>query len=103
MATYTPGPWERRSIPGHLFELHNAAGEVVLRIRGGMMPSVEDARVLEAAPELLDVVRALLALQNRLWQDVNWGASNLRAETIAALNEVPGQARALLDRIAGQA
>jgi hypothetical protein len=54
---FTLGPWKRKSIPGHVFELHNEAGDIVLRIRGGMMPTLEDSRLLEAAPELLDLVR----------------------------------------------
>lgn len=57
MAKHTPGPWQRRSIPGHLFELKNAAGDIVLRIRGGMMPTLDDARVLEAAAEMAELLR----------------------------------------------
>lgn len=64
-AKHTPGPWTRRSIPGHLFELYTDAGDPILRIRGGMMPSLEDARVLEAAPELLEVARLVAALTCR--------------------------------------
>lgn len=56
----TPGPWTRRSIPGHLFELQGADGNPVLRIRGGMMPALDDARLLEAAPELLAAAESLL-------------------------------------------
>lgn len=48
----TPGPWQRKSIPGHLFEIHNAAGEVVLRIRGGMLPTLGDAQLLSEAPTM---------------------------------------------------
>lgn len=53
----TPGPWIRRSIPGHLFELVNTAGEIVLRIRGGMMPSLHDARLLELSPVMVETLR----------------------------------------------
>lgn len=101
MSTSTPGPWLSKHIPGRLFELTNAAGEIILRIRGGMFPCAADARVLAAAPEMRDTITALLALINRLDQDVNWGACRLRAETTQARKEQPDKARALLARIAG--
>jgi hypothetical protein len=53
LAEYTPGPWTRRAIPGHLFELHTEDGTPVMRIRGGMMPTLADGNLLAAAPELL--------------------------------------------------
>lgn len=62
MSKPTPGPWERKSIPGHLFELHNSSGDIVLRIRGGMVPTLADARLLEAAPQMLDALRKALTL-----------------------------------------
>ena len=62
MATHTLGPWERKSIPGHLFELHDSSGTPVMRIRGGMMPSLEDARLIAAAPELLAELQHLVRL-----------------------------------------
>ena len=54
---HTPGPWQRKSIPGHLFEINNGQGEIVLRIRGGMMPTLADARLLAEAPALLALVK----------------------------------------------
>ena len=55
--SHTKGPWIRKSIPGHLFELADTEGNPVMRIRGGMMPTLEDARLMEAAPELLAALR----------------------------------------------
>lgn len=52
-AKHTPGPWSRKSIPGHLFEIHDADENPVFRIRGGMMPTLSDAMLIAAAPELL--------------------------------------------------
>jgi hypothetical protein len=60
MSKHTDGPWKRRSIPGHLFEVSSETGEMVFRIRGGMMPVLEDARLIETAPELLDVLKQVL-------------------------------------------
>lgn len=54
--THTAGPWQTRAIPGHLFEIANAAGEIVLRIRGGIMPTFQDARLLGAAAALYSAV-----------------------------------------------
>jgi hypothetical protein len=51
--------WTRRSIPGHLFEISDASGPV-LRIRGGLMPTLETARLLTAAPEMLEALRAVV-------------------------------------------
>lgn len=71
--THSPGPWKRKSIPGHLFELSDAGGNPVLRIRGGMMPTLADATLLEGAPSLLtdntalrDTVRELSAALEQL-------------------------------------
>jgi hypothetical protein len=61
MAGHTPGPWRRKSIPGHLFELNNAAGDIILRIRGGIMPTLTDARLLAEAPAMLDALRNVAA------------------------------------------
>lgn len=61
---HTQGPWRISSIPGHQTDLVNDKGEIVFRIRSGMMPSYVDGRVLQAAPELLrsaqDLISALL-------------------------------------------
>ena len=59
---HTQGPWKRRSIPGHLFEITDSAENPVLRLRGGMMPSLEDSMLLTAAPDLLEACNAALGL-----------------------------------------
>ena len=56
---HTSGPWKRRSIPGHLFEITDLLNNPVIRIRGGMMPTLEDARLLESAPDLLSALEHL--------------------------------------------
>lgn len=62
-AKHTAGPWERKSIPGHLFEIQDSAANPVLRIRGGMMPTLEDARLIAAAPELLAALEAIVEIE----------------------------------------
>ena len=57
----TVGPWRVRRIPGQLFELHNDQGEIVLRQRGGMLPTEDDGRQLARAPFLRDLVLAVRA------------------------------------------
>ena len=53
MSGHTPGPWKRKSIPGHLFEIHDTQGNPVIRVRSGMMPTHGDAHLIIAAPDLL--------------------------------------------------
>lgn len=85
---FTAGPWKRRSIPGHLFELTGAAGEVVLRIRGGLVPRLEDAKLLEAAPELYEVLSRFTASADAAAGALDWPEYR--------------EARALLARIRGE-
>ena len=59
---HTQGPWKRRSIPGHLFEITDSTGNPVVRIRGGMMPTLDDAILLAAAPDLLEACKSALGL-----------------------------------------
>ena len=62
---HTPGPWTRRSIPGHLFEITGQDGEPVFRIRGGMMPTLADAYLIAAAPELRAALEMLTTAANQ--------------------------------------
>lgn len=59
-AKYTAGPWEGRSIPGHLFELSGPEG-VIMRIRSGMMPAYWDAQLIAAAPRMYERLSELAA------------------------------------------
>lgn len=58
---HTPGPWNRKSIPGHLFEIQDGAGNALMKIRGGMMPTLADAKLIAAAPELLCMLERVMA------------------------------------------
>jgi hypothetical protein len=66
---HTPGPWIVRIVPGELFEIRGA-NEIVLRLRGGMMPIRDDASLLEAAPDLLDCVKRALPELRQLAKDI---------------------------------
>jgi hypothetical protein len=84
--------WTRKSIPGHLFEITDEDGTPVLRIRGGMMPTLEHARLIAAAPALLEAARLTLeAITASEWlsDDARLGvyASKLRAAIAAAEGE----------------
>jgi hypothetical protein len=60
--------WNCKAIPGQLFEIADAKGDPVMRIRGGMFPTPRDAHLMTAAPDLLDVLeRARYWLENQGW------------------------------------
>lgn len=94
---HTPGPWQRRSIPGHLFEIKNTQGEIVLRIRGGMMPTLEDSQLLEAAPELVEMLRESIRSAELIAIVINAA----HPDEAAALRTMALRNRALLARIDG--
>lgn len=52
--------WVITRIPGQLFEINDWDGNVVLRIRGGMFPTCNDALLIETAPELLNALEAIV-------------------------------------------
>lgn len=104
-AAHTPGPWIVYQ-PNHStqVQIRDEAGEMIIAVvpeKGNPPRAMADARVLAEAPVMRETILALLALLNRLSQDLNWGGAHLRAETIQALNEQPSKARALLARIDG--
>lgn len=49
----------QRTDPGRLFEV-TADGQPLLRVRGGMFPTAADARLIAAAPELLEACKDAL-------------------------------------------
>jgi hypothetical protein len=90
MRGHTPGPWQRRSIPGHLFEVTGEAAAVVLRIRGGMMPSLEDARLIAAAPELLALVQRFVRAENLIDEAYYAEIEGCEREARALIAQVEG-------------
>lgn len=61
---HTPGPWHSRKTVSGMFEILDANRDPVFRIRGGVTPTAHDARLIAAAPDLLEaseIARALIA------------------------------------------
>lgn len=69
MGAHTPGPWEvdRESLHFQWTDSIGiraiAGGTVAWTTRGGPEPKWEDAALIAASPDLLDVVKTLLALR----------------------------------------
>lgn len=101
---HTPGPWKAKTLeewvegkgglvvidaPGKWLSLANAHIHRDSREEGEA-----NARLIAAAPDLLEALEAMDALVESLWDSVPWGDTfNL---DIRALNEVPGKARAAI-------
>jgi hypothetical protein len=49
---HTPGPWSAIKADTYL-ELRDGSNDPILRIRGGMLPTSANARLIAAAPDLL--------------------------------------------------
>jgi hypothetical protein len=90
--THSPGPWATRRVPGALFEIRDSDGNAVLRIRGGMDPMAPDARLIAAAPELLDLARRV-----RVW------ARHSAANGLVDWHEVAEMVDAAIARATGDA
>ncbi len=58
-AAHTPGPWTFTRTDKQ-FRLSDPDGSV-LRINGGMIPREADARLIAKAPEMLEVLEAIVA------------------------------------------
>lgn len=84
---FTPGPWTRKSIPGHLFEISGSSGPV-FRIRGGMMPSLEDARLLEQAPAMFAALERIADMLDREGNPIEMHIKELQGIARAALAKV---------------
>lgn len=62
MRTHTPGPW-KDILEGYDYVVRSEGGQGyrVLSIRTGVIPSPPDARLIAAAPEMLDTLAELIA------------------------------------------
>jgi hypothetical protein len=57
--THTPKPW-KFEMDGEHYTLWGGGRRRVLTIRDGVIPMLEDERLIEAAPELLEALTELL-------------------------------------------
>lgn len=85
---HTTGPWFRRSIPGHLFEIHDSEKNPVFRIRGGMMPTLEDAVLIASAPELFNALQRIADMLDRDGNAIEMHRDELRGIAKSALAKV---------------
>ena len=102
---HTPGPWvasrnqppfDRRSwcISSKVTE------ECICNIPAGWNRQEANARLIAAAPEILEALEACKAIfaNGHAIAAFNWGASALSAENICELNEVPGKIHSALKK-----
>lgn len=104
--TYTPGPWEAHNGLGTI-----AAGiwrEEPTRYRavltyGSIRPSDEDARLIAAAPEMLEALRALVASDVTPPTPPDYATRGYRSFTPeqGRLIDRQNEARALIQRVEG--
>jgi len=79
---HTPAPWRYDFVDGYCGELLAASGQVIATFVDE--PSVEDARLIAAAPELLDCLRHTV----RFWDQLNaHDIDNMRALIARATGE----------------
>jgi len=60
MSSFTPGPWEARAFNDHSLQIpvRDAAGEGVANVWGGNEEAHANARLIAAAPDLLERVKS---------------------------------------------
>ena len=114
-AKHTPGPWQISRDKRTIFAATEGAGVLIRGVEqtipqiahiigngfGATLQEQEaNARLIAAAPELLEAAKAALALfdKNHALSRFNWGTSGLRAEDIRELNELPGRIHAAIGK-----
>lgn len=92
----TPGPWTHINREGE-YIVKGADGQLVFIIRQGLIPRLEDARLLEAASELLEALKACLpfvashmAMTNGDWEPISDRLAYDKAESVIAKVEGKG-------------
>jgi len=89
-AKHTPGQWTTKiRQPGTMLTVENETGEYVCSLLGGNKHKQENARLIAAAPAMLEALRAVAALAN------GQGRANLM--------EVAGQAQQIIAQAEGGA
>ena len=85
--THTQGPWVAKDHTKR-FELLDSDGFPILRINGGMIPTDANARLIAAAPELLEALEALTSLVQGNGNDHITRACN---DATKAINKAKGE------------
>ena len=89
-AKHTPGKWTTKiRQPGTMLTVENETGEYVCSLLGGDEHKQENARLIAAAPAMLEALRAVAALAN------GQGRANLM--------EIAGQAQQIISQAEGGA
>lgn len=101
MSAFTPGPWRAQFSEGITVRAPDGSciAQITMLSKHGRRDASENeanARAIALLPELVRKGERLLAAFEAFANDVNWGASAIRAETIREVNEAPGEFRALL-------
>ena len=107
---HTPGPWtvgeaietEYRQ-PFHaavIQETPEGRMGCVIATTGpaGDQRSIADARLMSAAPELLDALDGMLTLWGRIQAEMNWKDSPLSADTLSMMISAPVKAQQAIEK-----
>lgn len=110
-ATFTPGPWTttQERDDSLVFQVRGASGELVASVaeltstapHNEASESEANARLIAAAPELLEALKGMTDLMDKLWKAVPWGQTfNL---PVQELNEAPILAKRAIAKAEGSA
>jgi hypothetical protein len=114
---HTPGPWEVELIVGLprvisdstksncrcVADLHIDEGVGALKTKEGLRDEIAaNARLIAAAPDMLEALRSVEQMIDESFSKFNWGASFLNANAIRLLNEVPIKVAKTIARAEGR-
>lgn len=96
---HTPGPWtfNPKSVVTKVFPADHGIGyassEPICTLNSN---DKANARLISAAPDLLEALVEMMEMHAKTMEAVDWGKSFFSAEIIRGLNEVPLKARAAI-------
>lgn len=100
-AAHTPGPWKTGLVEEDANVVYSESDRAIAYCDGDDDSETDDAnaRLIAAAPELLEALKRAERLIKEALPKFNWGASALDANAISLLNDVPGEVRAALAKV----